>query len=561
MPWPPHRRHRSAPSRLRYQDLFALRTDIPALSVTPASTNHSIELIEPTTPFLPGPRNVSILSPTNEQAALFGAGIASNQYGNDLLGFSNEYHFNLGAAEATFTQQPPTRNEVHRWNGTNTWTGSLQASPGLPLQYPSQPQLWANAPGHSFQSSPTLDPSLSQGLEPGGSSHSGNIQSHSPETASSPQELRLTREDMSTLTSRHEDWQTHAPLYLLNTTEKEIRVMMTRGDRTKVSAIAKPTRNVRNIFISRRMAKQLGLKIHPIAKQKRRQYLTPNGRENPVGFVEFDIESEAYDIHPTHVSAMVLNDSYNSLTAICLGVKFLEKAFGTKLLKTDRLSEIPKGTVDTNSVASYTMAQAFNSRMISRSGPKNPLGKLKHAIVALFCGSDKTSQSATCIINMQTPKTWVGWPQRSSRGNLLAVRRLLPPTRTPSPSYLLARCPTQEATRIPGTLQPCRREYSRSRPQRQGLRHLVPLKKIAMALPNRTRRHSIPVRLGPRAVALLILLCLRPIMGTGHRLPTNRFIVLRNSHILKTRCPCRAVKMAHTTTVIYSQVLQYLTYV
>lgn len=401
MPWPPHRRHRSAPSRLRYQDLFALRTDIPALSVTPASTNHSIELIEPTTPFLPGPRNVSILSPTNEQAALFGAGIASNQYGNDLLGFSNEYHFNLGAAEATFTQQPPTRNEVHRWNGTNTWTGSLQASPGLPLQYPSQPQLWANAPGHSFQSSPTLDPSLSQGLEPGGSSHSGNIQSHSPETASSPQELRLTREDMSTLTSRHEDWQTHAPLYLLNTTEKEIRVMMTRGDRTKVSAIAKPTRNVRNIFISRRMAKQLGLKIHPIAKQKRRQYLTPNGRENPVGFVEFDIESEAYDIHPTHVSAMVLNDSYNSLTAICLGVKFLEKAFGTKLLKTDRLSEIPKGTVDTNSVASYTMAQAFNSRMISRSGPKNPLvGNLHHQ----YANSQNMGRLATAI----EPRQFVG---------------------------------------------------------------------------------------------------------------------------------------------------------
>ncbi|XXG95425.1 hypothetical protein Hte_001687 [Hypoxylon texense] len=161
---------------------------------------------------------------------------------------------------------------------------------------------------------------------------------------------------MSAFSSRHEASEISTPLYLTNITEKEIQVMVTRSDGSKLSATAKPTSHVRFIFIPQRMAKQLGLKIRPVAKKKRKQYLTPNGRQNPVGFVEFDIESEANDIHPTHVSAMVLNDSHDDLKAICLGVKFFEKAFGAKFLKTRGLSEIPKNTVGSNSMASYTVA-------------------------------------------------------------------------------------------------------------------------------------------------------------------------------------------------------------
>ncbi|KAI1770382.1 hypothetical protein F4818DRAFT_446357 [Hypoxylon cercidicola] len=330
----------------------------------------------PMTPLAPYPEDVS---PIAAQPALFRTEIGSSPYHNGLIACSNERQLNSRPAGAAYNQQSQASNEPYRSSGQRIWAGTLQTPTGLLFQTLPQTQPWANSqpmgigvPSLSrdtylqqtrnsngdFRPSPALNPDLSHGYEPRGSSHRNNIQSYSPETTSFPQQ------NPSALAPLHEVSQIPSSLYLANLIEKEIQLTMTRADGSKVKVAAKPTCEIENMYITRRKATQLALKIRPIAQPKRRECLTPNGREIPVGFVAFHIESEDCDIHRTHVSAMVLEDSSNNLTAICLGIKFLQKAYASKL-KRDWLS---KRIIDTNNTAPYTVPQVSDSRMGNKPG-------------------------------------------------------------------------------------------------------------------------------------------------------------------------------------------------
>ncbi|KAI6091496.1 hypothetical protein F4821DRAFT_280689 [Hypoxylon rubiginosum] len=360
MPWLEHRRRRLASSVLRDPGLSPLQINIPTLSLTPANIDLPIDLpavIDHPAPFHLYPEDVPIVSSTSQQPTLFRPGIDSSPYSNAFIGNSNKVHFSSQPTEIECTQQYLSSNELYRSSNPNVWANAPQASPSLLFYHHPQTQPWANIPGHSLQSGPALNPSLSYGVGPRSFDHSGNVQVHLPEMGSFLHESRLTQQNVSALTSRHREPQITTPLYLTNITEKEIQVTITRGNGSKVNVTAKPTCGTENIYIPHRMAKRLGLKIRPIALPKRRQQLTPNGYEMPTHYTSFHLESEPWDIHRTQVSAMVLKDYPNDRTAICLGMKFLQKAYISKLK-----------TVGT---AKHLVSQVFDSRMVNGSGPNN----------------------------------------------------------------------------------------------------------------------------------------------------------------------------------------------
>ncbi|KAI2617822.1 hypothetical protein GGR54DRAFT_199316 [Hypoxylon sp. NC1633] len=128
------------------------------------------------------------------------------------------------------------------------------------------------------------------------------------------------------------------------------RVRLTRKDGTTVLGRAKATRSFNNSFITWGEATRLNLPIVPLPKKRRKQYLTPLGRQVPVGFADIDIESMPGGTHRTPVTVLVLPDIDDSPTFIILGRKFAGKALKTKMKHDDQLNNTVVPSNMSNSV-------------------------------------------------------------------------------------------------------------------------------------------------------------------------------------------------------------------